>query len=76
MDLDERPKLHSSSSDKGKGSSNGKGPGGKGPDFYANLGQATRTLREDIPLLFQKDLNCAPSLSQLQSHARDTCRGL
>lgn len=28
------------------------------PDFYANVGDAIRTLREDIPLLFQKDLNC------------------
>ena len=27
-------------------------------DFYANVGDAIRTLREDIPLLFHKDLNC------------------
>eukprot|EP00887_Chlorella_sp_A99_P004841 scaffold4.g4841.t1 len=26
-------------------------------DFYANVGDAIRTLREDIPLLFHKDLN-------------------
>jgi hypothetical protein len=26
-------------------------------DFYLNLGLAVRTLREDIPLLFTKDLN-------------------
>lgn len=29
----------------------------KSPDFYANLGDAIRTLREDLPLLFVKDLN-------------------
>ena len=59
VQLEERPRLETSSNG---ASSNGKGPGGKGPDFYANLGQAIRTLREDIPLLFQKDLNCAPSV--------------
>lgn len=26
-------------------------------DFYVNLGLAVRTLREDLPLLFTKDLN-------------------
>ena len=26
-------------------------------DFYVNLGLAVRTLREDIPLIFSKDLN-------------------
>jgi hypothetical protein len=30
----------------------------KRQDFYANVGDAIRTLREDIPLLFQQDLNC------------------
>ena len=30
----------------------------KHPDFYANVGNAIRTLREDIPLLFAKDLDC------------------
>lgn len=35
-----------------------KGPGEKSPDYYANVGDAIRTLREDIPLLFKQDLNC------------------
>lgn len=35
-----------------------KGPGEKSPDYYANVGDAIRTLREDIPLLFKEDLNC------------------
>ena len=30
----------------------------KHPDYYANVGDAIRTLREDIPQLFVKDLNC------------------
>jgi hypothetical protein len=30
----------------------------KHQDFYANVGDAIRTLREDIPLLFVKELNC------------------
>jgi hypothetical protein len=30
----------------------------KRPDFYANVGDAIRTLREDIPILFAKDLDC------------------
>jgi len=30
----------------------------KTPDYYANVGDAIRTLREDIPLLFEKELNC------------------
>lgn len=34
------------------------GPGGeKSPDYYANVGDAIRTLREDIPLLFERELN-------------------
>lgn len=35
-------------------------PGGQkqqNDDFYVNLGLAVRTLREDMPLLFTKDLN-------------------
>lgn len=33
-------------------------------DFYANVGDAIRTLRDDIPDLFRDDLNCAhPSAS-------------
>jgi hypothetical protein len=30
----------------------------KSPDYYANVGDAIRTLREDIPKLFEEDLNC------------------
>lgn len=30
----------------------------KAPDYYANVGDAIRTLREDIPMLFSRDLNC------------------
>jgi hypothetical protein len=32
-------------------------------DFYANVGDAIRTLREDVPTLFSKELNCAPYCS-------------
>ena len=32
----------------------------KSPDYYANVGDAIRTLREDIPKLFEDDLNCKP----------------
>jgi hypothetical protein len=35
-----------------------KGSGEKSPDYYANVGDAIRTLREDIPRLFEQDLNC------------------
>lgn len=34
------------------------GGGDKDPDFYANVGSAIRTLREEIPALFQADLTC------------------
>ena len=30
----------------------------KKDDYYANMGDAIRTLREDIPQMFRKDLNC------------------
>lgn len=30
----------------------------KQADYYANVGDAIRTLRDDIPALFVKDLNC------------------
>jgi hypothetical protein len=30
----------------------------RSPDFYANVGDAIRTLRDDVPLLFERDLNC------------------
>lgn len=29
-------------------------------DYYANVGDAIRTLREDVPTLFTSKLNCAP----------------
>jgi hypothetical protein len=32
-------------------------------DYYANVGDAIRTLREDVPTLFTSKLNCAPPLS-------------
>lgn len=31
---------------------------GRNPDFYANVGKAVETLKEEIPFLFQKDLSC------------------
>lgn len=34
------------------------GGNGKNEDFYANVGNAIRTLREEIPLLFQRDFTC------------------
>lgn len=34
------------------------GGNGKNDDFYANVGNAIRTLREEIPLLFQQDFTC------------------
>ena len=41
----------------------------KGEDFYANVGYAIRTLREELPTLFQEDLTCEPliHLSALSS---------
>jgi hypothetical protein len=30
----------------------------KRADYYANVGDAIRALRDDIPLLFSKELNC------------------
>lgn len=30
----------------------------KDDDYYANMGDALRTLRDDIPHIFKKDLNC------------------
>ena len=41
-------------------------PSGKDPkqreDFYANIGEAIRTLKAEIPRLFQEDLTCEYSL--------------
>ena len=39
---------------------NGCPRGDKDPEFYANVGSAIRTLRDEIPTLFQKDLTCEP----------------
>jgi len=39
------------------------GPGGqKDGDFYANVGNAIRTLRAEIPMLFQQDFTCEQTL--------------
>jgi hypothetical protein len=38
----------------------------KSSDYYANVGDVIRALREDIPLLFQKDLNCKQPMSSVQ----------
>jgi len=54
--LEERPSSSSSESNGGPGNS-GPENGSKGNDYYANVGYAIRTLREDIPLLFIRDLN-------------------
>ncbi|MEW5298602.1 MAG: hypothetical protein WDW36_001706 [Sanguina aurantia] len=47
------------------------------PDFYANVGDAIRTLREDIPLLFAKDLNYEIYREDVVFHdPRNTFEGL
>lgn len=46
VSTDDKPKAPSSDSRE------------KSPDYYANLGDVIRTLREDIPELFQRELNC------------------
>ena len=40
----------------------------KRQDFYANAGDAIRTLREDIPRLFMRDFTCALSAFNLLGH--------
>lgn len=32
-------------------------PGEKAPDYYANVGDAIRTLRKELPFMFQEDLS-------------------
>uniref|UniRef100_A0A061R745 Uncharacterized protein n=1 Tax=Tetraselmis sp. GSL018 TaxID=582737 RepID=A0A061R745_9CHLO len=49
-------RLEEKSKNKSKNSNGDKGSG-RSEDFYANVGYAIRTLREDIPLLFLRDLN-------------------
>jgi len=48
-------------------------PPGKDPkqreDFYANIGEAIRTLKEEIPQLFQKDLTCVAPLMNPEGQA-------
>ena len=46
----------------------------KHKDYYANVGDCIRTLREDIPLLFSKDLNC--EFPGCHSSSWVGCRGL
>ncbi len=41
----------------------------RGEDFYANVGYAIRTLREELPVLFQEDLTCEPHLCLALSHS-------
>ncbi len=41
------------------------GGNGKNDDFYANVGNAIRTLREEIPLLFQQDFTCKRTFTHL-----------
>lgn len=47
-------------------------PPGKDPkqreEFYANIGEAIRTLKREIPQLFQKDLTCEPPLVLLPTN--------
>ena len=41
--------------------------GQKDGDFYANVGNAIRTLRLEIPMLFQQDFTCEPTPPWLPS---------
>ncbi len=40
------------------------------PDYFANVGDAIRTLREDIPSLFYRDLNCGYPSNISATHTR------
>lgn len=60
--LNEPPQPQPPSQQGGDGGGSGGGNGGREPpekDFFANVGDAIRSLREDYPLLFVKDLNYA-----------------
>lgn len=57
VELEERPSSSSKEPGNEKGSRE-RGNGGKSDDYYANVGYAIRTLREDIPLLFMRNCNC------------------
>lgn len=50
--------LNEPSTSSASSTTGGGGGGGKDDDFYVNAGVAIRTLREDIPQLFQQDLDC------------------
>ena len=39
----------------------------KGPDFYLNAGDAIRTLRRELPALFQQDLTCKSPLPRVSA---------
>jgi hypothetical protein len=41
----------------------------KGPDFYLNAGDAIRTLRRELPALFQQDLTCKSPLPRVSAPA-------
>lgn len=56
---DARERSNSSTgSSTSRGAGGGNNGNGKDPDFYLNAGLAIRVLREDIPALFQEDLDC------------------
>lgn len=57
VQLNDQPSTSESATGVRPGGSGG-GNGGKDDDFYVNAGVAIRTLREDIPNLFQEDLDC------------------
>jgi hypothetical protein len=42
-------------------------------DFYANVGDAIRTLRDDVPTLFKSDINCARFLPPYSSLSSQNC---
>ena len=49
----------------------------KKSDYFANVGDAIRTLRDDIPSLFERDLNCEQQWpSSACAHAVLTCCSL
>jgi len=46
-------------------------PKPKGSSFYANVGTAVRTIREDLPALFQRDMDCESGFIFLFSPGSD-----
>ncbi len=57
VQLNDQPSTSASTAGSGR-TGGGGGNGGKDEDFYVNAGVAIRTLRDDIPNLFQEDLDC------------------